>query len=176
MLAKTKQKVINKPSIFFLKIVAAENDCRGVTLLECILLPGRVRISGQQRIDRNKLRTSWRDGKLKQTVTRLKLSWRGKKVEQRKLSATWKHFNAIYHLKYKQRRCRSFGLVSSPDLCGWKRWMKGEGHALPPVKWSLLWLFCFIFVFVQYNKQLNNLDRSIVTGKSQLLSLPRTQF
>ena len=28
-------------------------------------------------------------------------------------------------------------------------------------------VFCFTFVFVPYNKQLNNLDRSVVTGKSQ---------
>ena len=27
----------------------------------------------------------------------------------------------------------------------------------------LNWLFCFIFVFVSYNKQLNNLDSLVVT-------------
>ena len=49
--------------------------------------------------------------------------------------------------------------------------MNREARALPDVIiTSAAQLFALFLLLVPYNKQLNNLDRSVVTGKSQTLA------
>ena len=72
----------------------------------------------------------------------------------------------------RKEMCVFNGIRKVHWLCsfalGLRQWVNRQTRASPDVNWRLpLEYFFFSLIHEPYNKQLNNLDRSAVTGKSQ---------